>query len=414
MDSSSEKSKSEGNKHCCYGTCNNDSRYRHRENMEGVFFILFPKPLSRRQTCEKWIKACGRPDDDFNCSKIKRSTYICSKHFVGGKGPTEKNPDPIPVLLHTDEQMRRFERKRKPPTPRRKVVKISRRDVQSAAECLLDLGKEMSGSHTPSSCEEQDVETMDNDKCTQTDVASKVDKEIQTVYEKEILNAKIENMLLKNQIKTKGEQENLMNLEAQVDTSLSLKAVKNDSAKMKLFTGLTYEQFLILFKFLGDSVYNLTYWDGKGVAKESSRTGIRKLQPEDEFFLTLVRLRRGYTLDTLAHFFGIAASTVSTIFSTWIQLLYCHFNDLREDMFPERQHLKHNLPRIFRTFKNIRCTIDCTEFFVQMPRDFKRQGNLYSSNKNHHTYKFLVAIAPNGSIVYIYQICMKDLLATGK
>lgn len=57
-------------------------------------------------------------------------------------------------------QMRRFERKRKPPTPRRKVVKISGRDVQSAAECLLDLGKEMSGSHTPSSCEEQDVEVM--------------------------------------------------------------------------------------------------------------------------------------------------------------------------------------------------------------------------------------------------------------
>lgn len=57
-------------------------------------------------------------------------------------------------------QMRRFERKRKPPTPRRKVVKISRRDVQSAAECLLDLGKEISESHTPSSCEEQDVEVM--------------------------------------------------------------------------------------------------------------------------------------------------------------------------------------------------------------------------------------------------------------
>ena len=36
-----------------------------------------------------------------------------------------------------------------------------------------------------------------------------------------------------------------------------------------------------------------------------------------------------------------------------------------------------------------------------MPRDFKRQGNLYSSYKNHHTYKCLVAVAPNGSIVYM-------------
>mgnify|MGYP001545778337 CR=1 FL=1 len=24
-------------------------------------------------------------------------TFICSKHFVGGKGPTELHPDPIPA-----------------------------------------------------------------------------------------------------------------------------------------------------------------------------------------------------------------------------------------------------------------------------------------------------------------------------
>lgn len=105
MDSSKEKTKSEGNKHCCYGTCNSDSRYRERETMEGVFFIPFPKPLTRKDACEKWIKACGRPEEDLNLGKIKRSTYICSKHFQGGKGPTEQNPDPIPALLHTDEQV---------------------------------------------------------------------------------------------------------------------------------------------------------------------------------------------------------------------------------------------------------------------------------------------------------------------
>ena len=105
MDSSKDALKTEGNKHCCYGKCNSDSRYRSREDMQGVVFIPFPKPLTRRETCEKWIKACGRPADDFNLNKIKRSTYICSKHFVGGKGPTCQNPDPIPALLHTEEQV---------------------------------------------------------------------------------------------------------------------------------------------------------------------------------------------------------------------------------------------------------------------------------------------------------------------
>ena len=51
------------------------------------------------------IKACGRPAEVFNVQKIKRCTYICSKHFVGGHGPTIDHPDPIPALLHTDEQV---------------------------------------------------------------------------------------------------------------------------------------------------------------------------------------------------------------------------------------------------------------------------------------------------------------------
>jgi len=186
------------------------------------------------------------------------------------------------------------------------------------------------------------------------------------------------------------------------DISLLLKTIKDDDSKMKLFTGLYYDQFLALFEFLGDNVNNLMYWEGQNISENPKmKKGVRKLQPIDELFLTLVRLRRGYSLETLAHFFALASSTVSLIFSTWIQFLYCHFNSLRKAMFPERQHFKCKLPRVFRTFKNIRCIIDCTDFFVQMPRDFCRQGNLYSSYKNHHTYKSLIGIAPNGAIIYV-------------
>ncbi|XP_063406670.1 uncharacterized protein LOC143049696 [Mytilus galloprovincialis] len=402
MDELPQQSKSEGNKHCCYGTCNSDTRYRHREEMKDVFFIPFPKPTTRRETCLKWIKACGRPGNDFNVDKIKRSTYICSKHFVGESGPTAENPDPIPALLHTDEQVERFERKRKAPTPRRKPIKISKKDIKSAAEGLLDLSNDLNNFPETTHVHETSLLVL----CPVTDASSQTvdvqtnDKEVQTIYEKEVLNAKIENMILKNQMRNCESRQNDQPNE-QNDTTLSLKAIKDNDVKMKLFTGLTYAQFCILFNFLGTSVYNLTYWDGKNDAKESSRKGNRKLEPKDELFLTLVRLRRGYSIDTISHFFGIASSTVSIVFTTWIQLLYCHFNELRHDMFPERQHFKVGLPKVFKTFKNIRCTIDCTEFFVQMPRDFKRQGNLYSSYKNHHTYKCLIGIAPNGSIVYV-------------
>jgi len=226
-------------------------------------------------------------------------------------------------------------------------------------------------------------------------------KEVQTVYDKNFLNAKIENVLLRNELKLnqkEGQGEN--NDYSTKSTPLSLHSIKDDDTKMKLFTGLYYDQFTALFEFLGDSAYNLTYWDGKNT-KEGSKKRMRKLTPEEELFLTLVRVRRGYNVETMAHFFGMSSSSVSVIFTTWIQFLYCHFNDYRSRMFPERQHFKTNLPRVFKTFKNIRCTIDCTEFFVQMPRDFRRQGNLYSSYKNNHTYKSLIGVAPNGSIVFV-------------
>ena len=233
-----------------------------------------------------------------------------------------------------------------------------------------------------------------NEKSVQTDNPMMQDHGVQTIYEKDFLNAKIENIILKNKMKTEEGPSSSTN------SILSLKSIKNNDAKMKLFTRLSFYQFESLFKFLGESVYNLTYWDGVSV-NESTKKGKRKLEPQEELFLTLVRLRRGYNIDSMAHFFGLSASTISVIFTTWIQLLFCHFNDLRSEMFQERQHFKEFLPKVFSTFKNIRCTIDCTEFFVQMPRDFKRQGNLYSSYKNHHTYKCLVGVAPNGSIVYV-------------
>ncbi|CAC5380074.1 unnamed protein product [Mytilus coruscus] len=130
-----------------------------------------------------------------------------------------------------------------------------------------------------------------------------------------------------------------------------------------------------IIEFLGDSVNNLTTGMVK-IQKKTSRKALRKkLSPEEELFLTLVRFRRGYSVDTMAHLFGISSSSASVV-NTWMQLLYCHFNSYRSIMFPEKQHFRNNLPRVFKTFKNIRCTIDCPEYFcadakrVSPPRKF--------------------------------------------
>ena len=86
-----------GVKRCCWGECKSDNRHYHKPEMKGVTFLPFPKPKTQYEKCLRWIALCGQHQSQFNVSKIKEWTYICLKHFVGGTGPTDLYPDPIPA-----------------------------------------------------------------------------------------------------------------------------------------------------------------------------------------------------------------------------------------------------------------------------------------------------------------------------
>ena len=121
---------------------------------------------------------------------------------------------------------------------------------------------------------------------------------------------------------------------------------------------------------------------------------------QNELFLTLMRLRLGLLHQDLAYRFKTNTRQVSTIILTWIQLLYKQFGTIW-NLFSTWDKVRQRLPKCFKTYKNIRCIIDCTEVHVQSPGNFEAQGNQYSSYKGHTTYKFLVAIAPNGAILFV-------------
>ena len=53
------------------------------------------KPKRQKDKCLRWVNACYR--SDFYIDDISKSTYVCSKQFVGGNGPTEDHPEPIPA-----------------------------------------------------------------------------------------------------------------------------------------------------------------------------------------------------------------------------------------------------------------------------------------------------------------------------
>lgn len=80
---------------CCYGSCasRQNARTKTVPGAPGIFFIKFPSPKTDTEKCSRWVNACGRMD--FTNTDVKRSTYICSRHFVDFSGPTLLNPDPI-------------------------------------------------------------------------------------------------------------------------------------------------------------------------------------------------------------------------------------------------------------------------------------------------------------------------------
>ena len=113
-------------KHCCWSVCNSDSRYPERLPPE-TSFIRFPKPRNVKDNMTEWQKhqeqlktekskiwlhACGR--QEFNdVSQIKKDTYICSLHFIGGNGPTEINPNPLTATLTAEQLAKRCTNKRR-------------------------------------------------------------------------------------------------------------------------------------------------------------------------------------------------------------------------------------------------------------------------------------------------------------
>ena len=82
------------------------------------------------------------------------------------------------------------------------------------------------------------------------------------------------------------------------------------------FIGLFPEQFDTLFEFLGPAKESLTYWDARSNTDPvmRSRTSVKTFSVREQLFITLLRLRRGFHLQTLAHFYDVCEGTIRRIF----------------------------------------------------------------------------------------------------
>ena len=249
-------------KHCCWGNCKNDSRYPDKLP-SGTYFIRLPKPGNikdrvnvKTEKAKKWVHACGR---GFSSKNIKKDTFICSNHFIGGCGPTE-DPDPLLATLTDKELKKKATRKRKPPKQQElippKAKKRKRENMTPNAESTdtvettdtKDIVLENSADY---------VDIYTNDAATSTEIYI-CDITTQTEPDKLAVTARIDNVLLKNELNLMKNSENLSMYRSQnsMDMNVILKSEKNT----KYFIGLTPKHSWSLYKFLGDAKFSPSYW----------------------------------------------------------------------------------------------------------------------------------------------------------
>ena len=105
----------------------------------------------------------------------------------------------------------------------------------------------------------------------------------------------------------------------------------------------------------------------------------------------------------MSHLFGVSSKAVSSIFTTWIFALYFLFKDCIA--WPSRARTNKFMPKSFKkSFPRTRAIIDCTEIFIERPKNPTVNARTYSNYKSHNTFKFLVSITPTGAFNFISNI----------
>lgn len=134
----------------------------------------------------------------------------------------------------------------------------------------------------------------------------------------------------------------------------------------------------------------MQYWVGakrtlvKG--RLSKRKDARQLSIKDELVLVLMKIRLGLTNAFLACLFNISVGTCSSIVNTYIKFLGKELQPLV--FWPAKEEIIKMIPNSLKVkYPTLRCTLDCSETFIQRPRDLYLQASTWSDYKHpvkHH------------------------------
>ena len=180
--------------------------------------------------------------------------------------------------------------------------------------------------------------------------------------------------------------------QTQISPGFCVEKYMHNPAGMCYYTGLeSFEKFLFVLDTLGPGVDDLIYYYKTKVYQPSVR---------NQFFLTLVKLRRGKDNFELSDLFQISETTVTNIFITWVNFMYLQWGEV--NLWAERNVVSFNMPSDFkRQFPRTRVVVDGTEFPIKKPSAPLAQQATFSTYKNRNTAKILVGVTPGGMVSYV-------------
>ncbi|KAH9377966.1 hypothetical protein HPB48_015078 [Haemaphysalis longicornis] len=343
--------------------------------LSAIRSFRFPKDPSRRAA---WVQAVRRdkwlPND---------RSVICSTHFITGcpsQDPT--HPDYVPSIFpfkapkHVAKKVARHGRLQE---------RLKRQNKHAQSKDRAIATKESECSHEELPCAE---ESATADSGTNTEVTG---SQLETLLQeneslkKEVCDLKKE--LTKTTETLRGFKACNENLQRSLESNTPTKDALRDDLRVKFYTGLvSRNMFYSLLSFV------LSFW------KPDTQTF---LEPEEQLVMVLMRLRLGLLTEDLACRFRIPSSSVSVIFHRWLDILSSSLGKLL--IWPSRKAIRRNLPDVFcdPVFKNVRCTVDCSEIFIHKPSFMSARSQTFSQYKHHNTAKFLVAVSPAGAITFI-------------
>ena len=137
--------------------------------------------------------------------------------------------------------------------------------------------------------------------------------------------------------------------------------------------------------------------------KSSIKILHKKLSLEDHMLVVLMKLKLGLLNKDLAVRFDISTSRMSKIFRSLVPLVATHMTNLI--VWPDHGTIRRHLPQSFKkNFKDCVCIIDCidcSEIFIERPKNLTARAQTWSNYKHNNTSKYLIGITPAGAISFL-------------